>query len=82
MDRLPIGKCGICCGACPGFLRYECAGCMDAHAPGDCPGRDCVLARGLEFCGQCRDFPCEMLLTRPRCTALSRAWLLWQRENR
>jgi hypothetical protein len=31
----------------------------------DCPVRDCVIQKGLDFCYQCSDFPCEKLKQEP-----------------
>jgi len=31
----------------------------------DCPVRDCVLQKGLDFCYQCKDFPCLKLQEEP-----------------
>jgi len=27
----------------------------------DCPVRDCVIQKGIDFCYQCKDFPCKKL---------------------
>jgi len=31
----------------------------------DCPVRECVLQKGLDFCYQCSDFPCKKLKEEP-----------------
>ena len=31
----------------------------------DCPVRDCILEKGLDFCYQCKDFPCDRLKEGP-----------------
>jgi len=31
----------------------------------DCPVRDCVIQKGLDFCYQCSDFPCNELKEEP-----------------
>jgi len=31
----------------------------------DCPTRDCVLQKGIDFCYQCADFPCRRLQEEP-----------------
>ncbi|NHI83061.1 MAG: DUF3795 domain-containing protein [Candidatus Thorarchaeota archaeon] len=31
----------------------------------DCPVRDCCLSKGLDFCFQCDEFPCNKLLEGP-----------------
>lgn len=80
-DRL-IGCCGFCCGSCPTLLSGGCAGCLEEHAPGDCFTRDCVLEKGLPFCGACPEFPCETIQTKERCTVLDKDWLRWKRDTR
>ena len=82
MERRLLGKCGFYCGSCPTFLEVRCAGCMQAHETGDCYSRDCAMGRELPFCGACREFPCEAILTRPRCTVLDREWLLWKKRQK
>lgn len=32
---------------------------------GDCPVRDCCIEKGVNFCYQCQDFPCEKLNEEP-----------------
>jgi len=34
----------------------------------DCPVRDCVIQKGLDFCYQCSDFPCNKLKEEPFLT--------------
>ena len=80
MDPQLLGKCGFYCGSCPTNLSGQCPGCIQAHDTGDCFTRDCVLEKGLCFCGQCRQFPCDTILTRPKSTVLDREWLLWKRQ--
>jgi len=31
----------------------------------DCPTRDCVLQKGIDFCCQCTEFPCKKLQEEP-----------------
>lgn len=31
----------------------------------NCPVRDCCIQRGVDFCYQCQEFPCEKLKTEP-----------------
>jgi len=41
-----------------------CTGCVSIDKPfwGDfCPVKDCCEGKGHEYCGQCRDFPCDLL---------------------
>ncbi|MBN1423594.1 DUF3795 domain-containing protein [Candidatus Fermentibacteria bacterium] len=46
----------IACGGCRGRERDL----LDQ----ECPVRPCVLAKGLDDCGQCPDMPCDTLLRR------------------
>lgn len=44
-----------------------CEGCMQENPrliDQDCPVRPCVLARGLDHCGQCKDYTCDKLKER------------------
>lgn len=65
-----IGMCGFYCGSCPSYARGECTGCRTAHKKGDCFTWDCVSEKGLHFCGECADFPCEALFVRDKATVL------------
>ena len=80
MDATQLGNCGFCCSCCPTFLSGQCTGCISAHTTGDCFTRDCVLEKGLDFCGQCSQFPCNTILTRPKSTVLDHDWLLWKKQ--
>lgn len=82
MEEKLIGKCGFYCGACPTYLRGGCRGCLEEHESGDCFSRDCSLKKGLRFCGECEDFPCETILTKPKCTVLDKDWLIWKKAYR
>jgi hypothetical protein len=81
MDGL-IGGCGFYCGSCPTYIKGECAGCRAAHEKGNCFTFDCVQERGLAYCGQCADFPCDELFARERATVLDKNWLAWKRRER
>ena len=81
MDQTLLGKCGFYCGSCPTYLQDRCSSCLQAHGPGDCFTRDCVLGKDLSFCGQCPQFPCGDILTRPKATVLDKDWLLWKQQE-
>jgi hypothetical protein len=57
--------CGIYCKRCPGIKFYNCQGCRDQKGKIKdfpvCKTYECVISKGLEFCYECNDFPCEML---------------------
>ena len=57
-------RCGILCGECEYKEKMSCAGCIYIEKPfwGDsCPVKDCCEGRGHNHCGQCSEFPCELL---------------------
>lgn len=81
MNSALLGSCGFYCPACPTYRAGNCAGCAAEHAPGDCFTHDCVQRRGLDFCGHCPEFPCQVILTRPKTTLLDRAWLEWKKTS-
>lgn len=37
----------------------DCPGCRLENKCGQCAIRDCAIGRGLDYCAQCNDFPCE-----------------------
>ncbi|MGI6375081.1 MAG: DUF3795 domain-containing protein [Anaerolineae bacterium] len=42
------------------LAEWGCAGCHDGGCPmPDCPVGPCAAERGLDWCWQCDDFPCE-----------------------
>ncbi|NLD26588.1 MAG: DUF3795 domain-containing protein [Acholeplasmataceae bacterium] len=63
-----IGKYGFYCGVCPTYINGNCKGCMLDHSEGDCYTRDCVLKQKIEYCDQCKKFPCK-------ATVLDKTWL-------
>ncbi len=57
-------RCGILCSECEYREGVGCEGCTAIEKPfwGDaCPLKTCCEAKGLEHCGCCGDFPCELL---------------------
>lgn len=56
-ERL-IGRCGIYCGACALYINGKCDGCLDPHTV-ECPIYKCVQSKGVNYCGECPEFPCE-----------------------
>ncbi len=57
------GYCGIDCERCGNYLKNaNCLGCrVDQEMICDCDIRDCCKRQNIDFCGQCRDFPCEKM---------------------
>jgi len=57
-------RCGILCSECEYKEQINCGGCVHITKPfwGDsCPVKDCCEGKGLEHCGLCGDFPCDLL---------------------
>ena len=81
MDEKLLGKCGFYCGACPTYIKGGCRGCEEEHTPGDCFTRDCVKEKKLKFCGECKDFPCDTIMTKPHSTVLDKDWLAWKKNS-
>lgn len=57
-------RCGILCSACPYQEQMGCKGCVIINQPfwGDsCPVKQCCETRNHEHCGQCGEFPCDLL---------------------
>ncbi len=64
--RRLAAACGRFCAACDAFLADRCTGCACRTAEtgaGACPVYGCcVVKKGLEHCGVCPDFACELFL--------------------
>lgn len=56
-------RCGILCGECTYREQMNCAGCVHIQKPfwGECPVKACCEERCVEHCGQCEEFPCDLL---------------------
>lgn len=57
-------RCGVCCNECTRKYQVGCRGCLCMDKPfwgGDCQVKTCCEARGLDHCGKCQEFPCDML---------------------
>lgn len=57
-------RCGIYCGECEYREKMNCPGCIQAMGNifwGECQVAKCCLAKGLENCGLCSRFPCDLL---------------------
>ena len=48
---------------------------------GDCFTRDCVKEKKLNFCGECKSFPCDTIMTKPHATVLDKDWLAWKKNS-
>ena len=57
-------RCGILCDECSYKEKVGCKGCVHIEKPfwGDaCPVKDCCESKKHTHCGQCDDFPCDLL---------------------
>ncbi|MGD8474366.1 MAG: DUF3795 domain-containing protein [Anaerolineae bacterium] len=67
LTRRLAAVCGRYCGECDAYQLNACCGCayqLGKTRRGDCPVFECcIVERGLEHCGLCIDFPCEVFLS-------------------
>lgn len=57
-------RCGLLCNECEYRESMNCSGCTNIEKPfwgGSCPVKSCCEGRGHSFCGECSDFPCDLL---------------------
>ncbi len=56
-------RCGILCSECEYKESMGCLGCLLIDNPfwGECPVKKCVEDKQLTHCGECENFPCELL---------------------
>lgn len=57
-------RCGILCDKCEYKELADCKGCVNIAKPfwGDsCPVKSCCESKEKEHCGECGEFPCELL---------------------
>ncbi|MCL7451602.1 MAG: DUF3795 domain-containing protein [Anaerolineae bacterium] len=59
--------CGAYCGVCEAYRDNSCCGCayaLGCTRRGECAVFTCCVAdRGLEHCGECIDFPCQVFMS-------------------
>ena len=63
-DSGMIGYCGVDCAACKTYaMDRDCPGCKhtDWTQCEICPPVKCCRMRQIDFCAECREFPCEMM---------------------
>jgi len=100
MERRQAAVCGKYCGGCDMYVEGTCCGCgyqLGLTCRGECAlFQCCVCQRGLEHCGLCQDFPCEVFLSHAAPLDVARryrallhraeigtaAWLAEQSEKR
>ena len=76
-----IAPCGFYCGSCPTYLNDECEGCYNGGA-GKCFTFNCVVNKDINFCGECKDFPCDDIIDGEKATILDKSWLKWKKGNK
>lgn len=76
-----IGCCGFFCGCCPDFFTNKCKGCFEEGGEG-CFTYRCVINKGLRFCGECADFPCNTIIKEEKVTVLDKEWLKWKKKTK
>ncbi len=57
-------RCGILCSECTYREQMGCKGCTEIDKPfwaDACPVKSCSESKKCEHCGQCGDFPCDLL---------------------
>ena len=57
-------RCGLDCDNCEFQLNGKCPGCLKITKPfwdDSCPIKSCCEIEGIECCGQCESFPCDLL---------------------
>lgn len=81
-DKNLISKCGFFCGSCPTFTNGSCKGCRAEHKLGDCFTFDCVDKHKLDYCGQCKSFPCDDIIKIEKATVLDKEWLRWKLKSK
>ena len=57
-------RCGILCGQCQYREQMVCPGCVNIDKPfwaDACPVKACTEGKTHAHCGQCQNFPCQLL---------------------
>ncbi len=57
-------RCGLRCEGCSWKEKFNCGGCIATNGHpfhGECPVAICCQNKGHNHCGECVDFPCELL---------------------
>jgi hypothetical protein len=65
---MKIGVCGIACEICPKMVKKQCPagenGCQ-ARENKFCRICNCAFQKGVRFCFECKEFPCETTKSGP-----------------
>ncbi len=57
-------RCGLICATCEFREKTGCGGCIATNGHpfhGECPVALCCQEKGFLHCGECLDFPCQLL---------------------
>lgn len=57
-------RCGVCCNSCDRKAEVNCNGCLNIDKPfwgGKCEVKSCCESKGLNHCGECDEFPCDIV---------------------
>lgn len=57
-------RCGVCCNSCKRKEEVNCKGCINMDKPfwgGKCEVKSCCEKKGLNHCGVCIQFPCDII---------------------
>jgi hypothetical protein len=59
-------RCGILCSECKYQEEVGCKGCLNIDKPfwgegKNCPVKECCESKGKLHCGECEEFPCQLL---------------------
>lgn len=62
-ESVVVSRCGIDCGTCSFKEKMGCKGCVAMETPfwGECSVKKCCESKGIQFCGECGEIPCDML---------------------
>jgi len=64
-DLLKVqSRCGLLCSGCTYQESHSCTGCIEKNGTpfwGECDVAKCCMGKNLDHCGQCSDFPCDVL---------------------
>jgi len=65
VNKMIKSRCGCLCDSlkCKEVYKIDCEGCINIKQPfwGECPVKTCCENKKLNHCGECEDFPCELL---------------------
>ena len=76
--------CGLSCEECEYREEFHCGGCMATGGNpfyGPCELAACARRKKVNFCGECKDFPCDTIITKPHSSVLDKDWLTWKKKS-